>query len=132
MFDFKFNFWVRKDVQERFTDNGIKAAKLAAEYVAQQARQNAPEDSGDLIRSISVVPTMNGRVWNVIVGVPYAGYVEYGTLHGDVWIPPNPFFRKAMADGRKKYREILKESMVTTPYQLAQGMKLGTTIRVSG
>jgi hypothetical protein len=74
---------------------------------------------------------MGRRVWNVVVLVPYAGYVEYGSLHGDVWIPPNPFFRKAMTDGKRRFPEILRNSMTTTPYQLENGMKLGTTIRVS-
>jgi HK97 gp10 family phage protein len=133
MIDFSFNFWSRPNAaKELFTDAGIKAAQKAAEYVAQQARQYAPVDTGDLLKSIKVQPSMGGMVWNVLVLVPYAGYVEYGTLHGDVWIPPNPFFRKAMDDGKKRFPDILRESMTTTPYQLTQGMKLGTTIRVTG
>ncbi len=133
MIKFKFDFWWRPQaVKETFEQAGIRAAQKAAEYVADQARQYAPVDTSALVNSIKVVPSMNGMVWNVLVQVPYAGYVEYGTLHGNFWIPPNPFFRKAMADGRKMFPDILRQSMVTTPHQLALGQKLGTTIRVSG
>lgn len=136
MINFHFNFWWRREaIKESFIEVGKKSAEEAAEYVAQQARQYAPVDTEELRKSIVVVPSMNGMVWNVKVMVPYAGYVEYGSLHhypsGDVWIPPNPFFRKAMSDGRKRFPEILRESMATTPHQLSKGMKLGTTIRVA-
>jgi hypothetical protein len=132
MFDFKFNFfWNATGLKEVLDNAAMKAAEQAAEYVAERARVYCPVDTGDLKASIKAVPSMNRRVWNVLATIPYAGYVEYGTLHGDVWIPPNPFFRRAMSDGRKRFPEILRESMVTTPHQLSQGMKLGTTIRVS-
>jgi hypothetical protein len=136
MFKFHFNFFAHPGAfKQRAILAGKSAAEQAAEYVAQQARQYAPVDTSALLKSIVVQPSMNGMVWNVLVLVPYAGYVEYGTLHhgarGDYWIPPNPFFRRAMADGRKRFPDILRESMVTTPYQLSQGMKLGATIRVA-
>jgi HK97 gp10 family phage protein len=137
MIDIKFNFnlWYPRNLKSEFDGSASSAAEQAAEYVAQQARQYAPVDTEELRKSIIVVPSMNRMVWNVLVGVPYAGYVEYGTLHeypgGTLWIPPNPFFRKAMADGRKRFPEILRQSMMTTPHQLAQGMKLGTTVRVA-
>jgi HK97 gp10 family phage protein len=132
MIDIKFNFWARPEAPKVIIGNAaILAAEEAAEFVAAQARQYAPVDTEELRKSIKVVPSMGRRVWNVVVLVPYAGYVEYGSLHGDVWIPPNPFFRKAMTDGKRRFPEILRNSMTTTPYQLENGMKLGTTIRVS-
>lgn len=133
MIEFRFNFWSRPEAPKAVLgDAAIRAAQDAAEYMARQARQYAPVDTEALRKSITVIPSMNGRVWNVMVLVPYAGYVEYGTLHGNVWIPPNPFFRKAMADGKKMFPTILRDSITTTPYQLEQGVKLGTTIRVVG
>lgn len=119
------SFWNGDAFKEKVERISYAGAKACAEYVAKQAIMYAPEDTGDLKRSIKVVPTMAGARWHVVADIPYAGYVEYGTLHGNTWIAPRPFMRRALADGKRMYPEIMKNAMATTPHQLEMGMKMG-------
>ena len=75
---------------------GVRAAtKEVADAVAADAALHAPRLTGALADSIAVVPDDIG--WQVIVGVDYAAYVEFGTrfMHAE------PYLRPAV----NKYRE---------------------------
>lgn len=48
-----------------------------ADVIADEARQRAPVNSGDLVRSIQV--KNYGKKWRVVVGTDHWRYVEYGT-----------------------------------------------------
>lgn len=106
--------WRGKEVADRIELAGSEGARIAAEYVAERARYYCPVDSGDLRRSIKVIPTQSRMRWNVVATMPYAIHVEFGTTHhgpgGSYFIPPNPFMRRAFADGRKMYPTILKDA----------------------
>jgi hypothetical protein len=69
--------------------------------------------------------------WSVVATVFYAKHVEYGTTHhgprGSYFIPPNPFMRRAFADGRNVYPGLLKSAMVTA----LKGQHLGGTFDVA-
>jgi HK97 gp10 family phage protein len=62
-----------------------RAQAHLAQDVAQGAQAMAPVDTGALRESIQAGPD------NVTVGVPYAGFVEYGTVN----MPPEPYLRPA-------------------------------------
>lgn len=126
------SWWNGDAVRERLKAGARQGARQAAEFVAERARMYCPVDSGDLKRSIRVPRDEAGDVWMVVATMPYAGHVEYGTEHhtGNVSyiIPPNPFMRRAMADGRREFPRILKEAMVTN----RRGEALGATIKAGG
>jgi hypothetical protein len=52
------------------------AMRKNAKSVAETARENAPEDTGDLRESIKEVPTENPLMWTVEANTPYAYFVE--------------------------------------------------------
>lgn len=108
--------WRGAEVKARLETSASEAARIAAEYVADQARLYCPVDSGDLKRSIKAIPSQARMRWRVVAMMPYAIHVEYGTTHhtsgGSYFIPPNPFMRRAFADGRKKFPSILKDALV--------------------
>lgn len=106
---------------------GREAARLAAEYVAERARIYCPVESGELSASIRVVSGEDGSVWHVIATAEHARAVEFGSMRGDTFIPPNPFLRRALADGRREFPAILKEVMVTAD----EGNHLGAAIRAA-
>ena len=54
-----------------------KAELRIAEKIANEARSNAPKDSGELVNSIGV--EQDDELTTVFVGVSYAPYVEFGT-----------------------------------------------------
>lgn len=119
--------WRGNEVKQLFEQAGMQAAKECAEYIVERAIFHAPEDTGDLKRSIKAIPSLGGKIWNVVAEVDYAPYVEYGSLHGDVWIKPNPFMRRAVADARVVYPAILKGAYVTA--LRSEGKSLGITFR---
>lgn len=61
-------------------DRGVERG---ANLIVDLARQLAPEKTGDLKRSIEVLPGPRPLSRNVVAGMPYAGYVEFGTPFSD-------------------------------------------------
>jgi hypothetical protein len=121
--------WRGKEVVAKLEQAGADASKECAGYIVGRAAALAPVKTGRLKRSIRSIPTLGGRQWNVIVEVPYAFWVEYGFIHykSGKWIPPNPFFRRAMDDARRVYPGLLKKAVVT---KIGNDSKhLGTTFR---
>lgn len=119
--------WRGEEVKSLFEQAGIQASKECAEYIVERAIYHAPEDTGELKRSIKAIPTLGGRVWNVVAEADHAPPVEYGSLHGNTWIKPNPFMRRAVADARVVYPEILKGAYVQA--LRSEGKNLGITFR---
>lgn len=108
----------------------------ACAIVERAAKQKAPKDTGDLIRSITSKVETDG---NEIVGVvytplEYAPYVEYGTglfaeeggrkdvpwhykddegnWHSTSGMKPQPFMRPAFNENREKILRLLKEGIL--------------------
>lgn len=108
--------WRGASVAAQVERAGAEGARLAAEYIAERARFYCPVDSGDLRRSIKVIPTRGGTRWSVVATMKYAIHVEFGTTHhgpnGSYFIAPQPFMRKAFADGRKQFPTILRDAYV--------------------
>jgi len=125
------------DVIQRFDDlanvEGLEQAMMkACALVEGAAKQNAPKDTGALIRSIeSKVETNTDEiVGTVFTPLEYAPYVEFGTgkfakKGGRKDIPwryqddkgdwhttngqePQPFLRPALHDNRERIKTILK------------------------
>ena len=70
-------------------------SRLVAKEVEKRAKENAESSrrTGDLIRSIKASYAGQGNYsWGVSVGVPYAGFVEYGTRKMEA----KPFLRPAI------------------------------------
>ena len=80
------------------------------EDAAEVARQNVPQDTGNLKNSIQTEYQDGGKVGIIHTGDnKYAAHVEFGTKkHG----PEQPFIRPAQDEGRdevvKKVQEIVK------------------------
>lgn len=128
MFKFSLKSWWNGDaVRAKLEASGREGARRAAEYVAERARMYCPVDTGELRASIQVISSMNGTIWHVLATAHYARFVEYGSMHGNTFIPPNPFMRRAMADGRHEFPRILKEAMVTA----RPGQHLGASFRAA-
>jgi hypothetical protein len=119
--------WRGEEIKARIEQSGREGARLAAEFVAERARIYAPIDTGELRASISVLSSQGGSLWHVVATAKHARWVEYGSMHGNTFISPNPFMRRAMADGRREFPRLLKEAMVTA----RQGQHLGATFRAA-
>jgi hypothetical protein len=116
--------WRGPQVAAAMEATGKVAAQRAAEYVADRARYYAPVDTGRLRASIEVISTQSGTRWSVVARVNYARWVEFGHMAGGgTFVAPNPFMRRAFADGRKMFPTILKEAYVTA----LRGQSLGGT-----
>lgn len=77
---------------------GRSALFQASTKVVQTAKQLVPVRTGNLRDSIGLAPgTEGGRTGTALVSVvataPYAGYVEFGTVH----MAPRPYMRPALA-----------------------------------
>ena len=126
MFKFNVRSWFNPaPAKARLEAAGREGARRAAEYVAERARAYCPVDTGELKASIVVMSSMNGTVWHVVATAKHARWVEYGSMHGNTFIAPNPFMRRAMADGRREFPRLLKEAYVTA----REGQFLGATFR---
>lgn len=100
MFSFRKRFSWRGD---QLADSGRKyAAKLSrmsAEYLLGRAQMHAPVDTGFLHNSGKVLETKGGAKTSVIFAADYVQYVEFGYVTSTgTFVPPNPFFRTAIAD----------------------------------
>lgn len=71
-------------------DNLEAAGTKAGQAVKYRAQANAPVLTGALSRSITATAT--GTTVEVGASVPYAGFVEYGTVN----VPANPYLRPAL------------------------------------
>jgi hypothetical protein len=92
-----------------------ECAKLIAQYV--------PERTGDLINSIQVIKDNDNYI--ILVAVPYAQYMEYGTVYfpvGTVEVPRartstsgkpcfHPFIRPAIWQSMNEFPIELKKSL---------------------
>lgn len=107
--------------------NPKKLVQSAEELIRETAmliRRYAPRDTGDLENSIIVVKKSN-NIWDIVVTVPYAYYMEYGTRYfpvGDVNSPRartstsgkpcyHPFIRPSIWYMMRKYPEYLKRAL---------------------
>jgi hypothetical protein len=115
--------WRGAEVKARLEAAGKDGARMAAEYVMHRARSYCPVDTGELVASIQVMSSRGGSTWHVVATAKHARWVEYGSMHGNTFIPPNPFLRRAMMDGRKMFPQYLKEAMV----RAMPGQHLGAT-----
>ena len=104
---------------------GKERGRRAAEFVLHRARSYAPVRTGRLAASIEVRSSMGGAAWHVVATAPYARFVEYGSMHGNTFIGPNPFMRRALSDGRREFPQLLKQALVTAK----SGQHLGTSFR---
>lgn len=59
-----------------------------ANMIADLARQLAPEDSGELKRSIRVEDAAHALARKVVAGAEYAAFVEYGTSNPNYPVQP--------------------------------------------
>lgn len=76
-----------------------KKMKVMADQVAAAAYDEAPKRSGDLAKSIRVVPRKGG--FTIRAHEKYAAAVERGHIvhaaDGDHHVAPNPFMRRGLA-----------------------------------
>lgn len=80
----------------------VALGRELAEFVAERARFYCPVDSGHLLSTIQVVEAEDGRSWRVVATAEYASAVEFGyTTSTGRAVPPQPFLRPAIADGRR-------------------------------
>jgi len=89
--------------------NTKEAVLEGAGQLAEIVRNNAPVNTGFLKNSITVRET-DGRA-DMVVGAPYAFFVEYGTSK----MPAQPFIRPALDDKQitAKVQSELKEELDT-------------------
>jgi hypothetical protein len=110
---------------------GQDIALELAEYVADQARIYCPVLSGDLRRSIQVISSADLTQHFVIATMPYAEPVEFGYTHYITKrrIPPNPFMRKAVQDGAKRFPQLCRDVRVRQGFH--RGAVMGVEIRAA-
>jgi len=92
--------------------------------MAERARIYAPVDTGHLKANIVVIATQGGTLYRVVSMATYSRFVEWGSMHGGTFIPPNPFMRRALADARKEFPALLAAARVSAPGETTH---LGTT-----
>src|SRR5437879_6580080 len=76
------------------------------EDTARAAKQNAPVETGRLRDSIHTEEKLepDGIAVDVVAGVDYAPFVEFGTSHNS----PDPFMRRALAEARAKAKSVYR------------------------
>ena len=75
---------------------GADAGLQTAREVADRARGNLPRRTGQLAGSVRVDPTTDGA--SLVVGAPYAAWIEYGGSRGRAFVPEGRYVGPA-ADG---------------------------------
>lgn len=73
--------------------NAKTAVKASADKMVAEAKRLAPVDTGYMKSSISSRSVEAGKMAELTVEAPYAGYVEYGT----VYMAAQPFLGPAVA-----------------------------------
>ena len=78
-----------------------------ANYMVQQAKEYAPEDTGALKDSIGVVDDWDGWRYQVVCSVPYAAYQEWGWYDiNSTWHGPVAFMRRALQDTKARFKQL--------------------------
>lgn len=129
MFKFSVKSWWRGDeLRERLAAEHRAGVKALAEFVADRARMYCPVDTGALKASIQVVSEADGTRHHVIAPLNYSESVEFGhRMRNGAFYPPNPFLRKALADGGRAMPQFLGGAMVRHGFH--QGRLMGATFR---
>jgi HK97 gp10 family phage protein len=91
-----------------------KGLKQGVESVAVKAKDNIKDQivangqvkTGEMLNSVQVVEG-EGGAYEVQVGVPYAGYQNYGTR----FLPPRPFFEPGILKAGAEMEEILLKNL---------------------
>ena len=76
-------------IDEKGLSGALKAAGAAA---SNNAKRNAPVDTGNLRGQIGFERSPNGKSVEVFANAPYSGYVEFGTRYQRA----QPYFRPAI------------------------------------
>jgi hypothetical protein len=120
------SFWNGEEVKARLLAEHRAGIRKLAEYVALRARIYAPVDTGALRGSITVVSEADGMRHHVIATAPYAEPVEFGhVMRNGAFHPPNPFMRRALADGARMMPEFVGRSRVAQGHH--HGRLMGAT-----
>lgn len=107
---------------------GADAIRRTAEFMAERARMYAPVDTGFLVSQIQVIASSGSSDVHVISGASYSEFVEFGFHHiAGIWIPPNPFMRKALADAAAEFPNIARGVRVDRPGGARDAAHLGAT-----
>lgn len=69
----------------RAPEVGAESGRDAAESVADRARSRLPRRSGRLVSSVRVETDRENEA-RLIVGAPYAGWIEYGGTRGRAYV----------------------------------------------
>jgi hypothetical protein len=125
----KFKADVRFDVEKArraIMEHKAEGLRKLAEYVAEMARVFCPVKSGDLQRSITVVPGMGGLQWFVIVTMPYAEPVEFGHINALTGrsVPANPFLRRALRLGALKFPQYVGGAKVEKGFEEGRALRV--------
>ena len=84
-------------------DEVLEATAEAGSSMQSEARDNAPVDTGTLVKSIQF--RMQGPMARVEVKAGYGGFVEFGTTR----MRAQPFFTPAFAKASKGYEKALRK-----------------------
>lgn len=105
-----------------------ETAEKAAEFMAAKAREYCPVDTGELRASIAVLKASGSATYHVVATAEHAIFVEYGSHHpSGLWIPPNPFMRRALAETAQAFPQIARSVRLDRPGGAAGAAHLGAT-----
>lgn len=104
------------NIASGISDEVNEVIREKTEEVAAAARQNSPRTTGNLADSIEVVEdsrrgysgyrvVVNARSSSGKYAVPYAHFVEYGSVHNE---PPKPFLQPAFDERRDDIEKAVK------------------------
>jgi HK97 gp10 family phage protein len=92
-----------RQMERKAKPEAARIASETAQNAASLAKQLAPEDTGALKESIFIEQLSETR-FKVGAAVPYAGFVENGTVFQDA----QPFLRPAIEFARKDFEAALQ------------------------
>jgi hypothetical protein len=96
-----------------------QVGRAAADYMADQCREYAHEDTGALKASIGVVDETGGFTYQVICAVPYAVYQEFGWFDVSLGLhPPVAMLRHAIADTQERFPQIAVQFRIGGPNRI--------------
>ena len=93
------------------------AVKKIAFDVTADAKQRAPVDTGALRNSIGPPEHPEPFVWEIPVGVEYAAFVEFGTVHQG----PQPYLTPALEKIRPVFDRIIGKAIDEAALGLSGG-----------
>jgi HK97 gp10 family phage protein len=100
-------YLVRADAQQLIT-RGPKTGRVYGKHQASAPGQPPANDTGNLVRSITVDPVTEEEMVTVTCRAPYAAALELGTDDGK--IKERPFMRPAANRNKKAVSELMKEA----------------------